>query len=78
MTDRAFPKRGTCAAQEKRAAAHQPEIKDTLPPFWLALLPIVVVIASNLVFIQVVLPRLDTSANRLIVDDLDREVEDGV
>ena len=40
---------------------NKPQSKDTLPPFWLAFLPIVVVIVSNLVFIQVVLPRLDTS-----------------
>ncbi len=32
-----------------------------MPPFWLAMLPIVVVIVSNLVFIQIVVPRLDTS-----------------
>src|SRR5262249_40259813 len=31
------------------------------PPFWLALLPVVVVIVSNFVFIEVVLPRMDTS-----------------
>ena len=37
------------------------ESEDALPPFWLALLPIVVVIVSNLVFIEIVLPRLDTS-----------------
>ena len=41
--------------------ADEPESGDALPPFWLALLPIVVVIVSNLVFIQFVLPRLDTS-----------------
>jgi H+/gluconate symporter-like permease len=38
-----------------------PESADPLPPFWLALLPIIVVIVSNLIFIQIVLPRLDTS-----------------
>lgn len=32
-----------------------------LPPFWLAILPIVVVIAANLVFTQVIVPRWDTS-----------------
>ena len=32
-----------------------------VPSFWLALLPIVVVIVSNFVFIEVVLPRMDTS-----------------
>lgn len=37
------------------------ESAGALPPFWLALLPIVVVIVSNLVFIQIVVPRLDTS-----------------
>jgi H+/gluconate symporter-like permease len=31
------------------------------PPFWLALAPVIVVIVSNLIFIEVVLPRLDTS-----------------
>ncbi len=30
------------------------------PPFWLALLPIVIVIAVNFAFIQFILPRLDT------------------
>ena len=33
---------------------------ETLPPFWLALLPILVVIVTNFAFIQVVLPRMDT------------------
>jgi H+/gluconate symporter-like permease len=37
-----------------------PADKD-IPPFWLALLPILVVIVSNLVFIQFVVPRMDTS-----------------
>jgi H+/gluconate symporter-like permease len=34
--------------------------KENPPPFWLALLPIIVVIVSNLVFIEIVLPRMDT------------------
>jgi H+/gluconate symporter-like permease len=33
----------------------------SLPPAWLALLPVVVVIVSSFVFIEAVLPRLDTS-----------------
>ena len=32
-----------------------------LPPFWLALLPVLVVIVSNFVFVQLVLPLMDTS-----------------
>ena len=32
-----------------------------LPPFWLAILPILVVIVSNFVFIEFIIPRVDTS-----------------
>lgn len=32
-----------------------------LPPFWLAVLPILVVIVSSFVFLEVVIPRMDTS-----------------
>jgi H+/gluconate symporter-like permease len=32
-----------------------------LPPFWLAVLPVIVVIVTNFVFIQFVVPRMDTS-----------------
>lgn len=41
----------------------QPEVlpREDLPPFWLALLPVVVVIVSSFVFIQFVLPLKDTS-----------------
>src|SRR5262245_9465812 len=35
--------------------------EENLPSFWLALLPIVVVIVSNFVFTELVLPRMDTS-----------------
>lgn len=35
--------------------------EDNLPPFWLAILPIVVVIVANLVFTQLIVPRWDTS-----------------
>ena len=38
-----------------------PTPEENVPPFWLALLPIVVVIVSNFVFIELVLPRMDTS-----------------
>ncbi len=34
---------------------------DDLPPFWLALLPIVVVIAANFMFTQLIVPRWDTA-----------------
>ncbi len=37
-----------------------PEPAANLPPFWLALLPILVVIVSNFLFIEFVVPRLDT------------------
>jgi H+/gluconate symporter and related permeases len=40
---------------EQRPAAAE------LPPFWLAILPIVVVIVANLVFTQVIVPLWDTS-----------------
>ena len=39
----------------------QPTIEANLPPFWLALLPVIVVIVSNFVFTEIVLPRMDTS-----------------
>lgn len=39
----------------------QPPAGEDMPSFWLALLPIVVVIVSNFVFIQLILPRTDTS-----------------
>lgn len=38
-----------------------PSEDETLPPFALALLPVIVVIVANFVFIQVIVPRLDTS-----------------
>ena len=38
-----------------------PASEENLPPFWLALLPVLVVIVSNFVFIQLVLPLMDTS-----------------
>lgn len=41
--------------------AKKPPGDTDLPPFWLALLPIVVVIAANLIFTQLVVPRWDTS-----------------
>jgi H+/gluconate symporter-like permease len=39
----------------------KPAIDANLPPFWLALLPVIVVIVSNFIFIRLVLPRMDTS-----------------
>lgn len=38
----------------------QPDV-ESLPPFWLALLPVLAVIVSNFVFVQLVLPLMDTS-----------------
>jgi len=38
-----------------------PAPPDDLPPFWLALAPIVTVIVSSFVFTQFLLPRMDTS-----------------
>jgi len=43
------------------AELETPDPAETLPPFWLALMPVVVVIVSNFVFIQLVLPGMDTS-----------------
>jgi H+/gluconate symporter-like permease len=37
------------------------ERDEDLPPFWLALLPILVVIVSNFVIIEFIIPRMDTS-----------------
>jgi H+/gluconate symporter-like permease len=45
-------------AELPKAAAAEDE---NLPPFWLAVLPVILVIATNLVFIEVVVPRMDTS-----------------
>jgi H+/gluconate symporter-like permease len=39
----------------------QPPADEDMPSFWMALLPIVVVIVSNFAFIQIILPRMDTS-----------------
>ena len=38
-----------------------PTVEANLPPFWQSLLPVIVVIVSNFVFIEIVLPRMDTS-----------------
>ncbi len=38
-----------------------PARDENVPPFWLALLPVIVVIVSSFVFIEMVLPRIDTS-----------------
>ncbi len=46
---------------ELPAGAKSGETRENLPPFWLALLPILVVIVSNFVFIEFVVPRMDTS-----------------
>lgn len=52
-------------AQEKgfdiAELADRPAEPDVLPPFALALLPIVVVIVTNFVFVEVVVPRMDTT-----------------
>jgi H+/gluconate symporter-like permease len=42
-------------------AGNRVETEGDLPPFWLALLPILVVIVSNFVFIEFIVPRMDTS-----------------
>jgi len=38
-----------------------PDVRPNLPPFWLAVLPVIIVVAASFVFIQFVLPRMDTS-----------------
>jgi H+/gluconate symporter-like permease len=38
-----------------------PTAKEHSPPFWLALLPVIVVVVSSFFFIEIVLPRIDTS-----------------
>lgn len=40
--------------------AERPREDDNLPPFWLALLPIVIVIVTNFAFVEFVVPRMDT------------------
>ena len=39
----------------------RPDDDENLPPFALALLPVIVVIVTNFVFIQIVVPLIDTS-----------------
>lgn len=41
-------------------SAREPARNENLPPFWLALLPIVVVIVTNFAFVQFALPLMDT------------------
>ena len=41
--------------------AEEPAVSENLPPFWLAVLPIVIVIVANFVFIEVVVPLMDTA-----------------
>ncbi len=40
--------------------AEEPVTTENLPPFWLSVLPIVIVIVANFVFIEVVVPVMDT------------------
>ena len=46
---------------ELSGAAPPKSADEDLPPFWLALLPVLVVIVSNFAFVQLVLPLMDTS-----------------
>ena len=46
---------------ELSGAAPPKSADENLPPFWLALLPVLVVIVSNFAFVQLVLPLMDTS-----------------
>jgi len=52
--------RGFDIAEIRDGQQPEPEAED-LPPFWLALSPVVVVIVANFAFVELVVPRLDTS-----------------
>ena len=44
----------------EKAAPEKVTKDEALPPFWLALLPIIVVIVTNFAFIQIAVPLMDT------------------
>ncbi|MCW2242729.1 GntP family permease [Azospirillum canadense] len=59
--DRATRERAQCEGFDIVELSPGPNVEDRLPPATLAVLPIAVVIVSNFLFIQLVVPRMDTA-----------------